>query len=226
MPSAEIERLVRVGTGRLDQDDAPVDDDEIVLISDFMIKVRKTVVRRFSPYEERSDAEKRADFLRNVNEDERKAIKLCFDEFDEDGDGCIDMTELGALMQRIYGFEPTSKALAKLMIEIDTDGNGFIDIDEFISAMATVNEVRIAGEIFKWRQAFDKHDVDNSGELSSSELLSLVGELWGGRHHDISAPQALDPSEDSEHNTAATHDAIHAEHLDMIQFMVRHVCHA
>ena len=45
--------------------------------------------------------------------------------------------------------------------------------------MATVKEVKIAGEIFKWRQAFDRYDKDGSGELSRSELFELVKELWG-----------------------------------------------
>jgi Ca2+-binding EF-hand superfamily protein len=182
MPKSEVQRLLNIGRGLvLDEPLTAAQDDELVSLSEFMTNVRKkTVIRRYSKAEELSEAEKRADFLRKVSDSERAAITQCFEELDESGDGCLDLDELGLLMRRIYGFEPTAKQLQQLMIEIDSDGNGVIDIDEFISAMATVKEVRVAGEIFKWRQCFDKYDTDKSGELSPSELFQLVDELFAG----------------------------------------------
>ena len=188
----------------------------MVNIPAFMENVRKIVITRFSPNEEMTEAQKRVEYLRSVSDSEREAIQMCFDELDESGDGCLDMEELGLLMRRIYGFEPTSKALAQLMIEIDTDGNGFIDVDEFISAMATVKEVKMAGEIFKWRQCFDKYDTDKSGELSSDELHSLVNELWSDKFAVPADPTTMDPNlSDEEQATAAQQ-----RNLEMIQFMV------
>jgi Ca2+-binding EF-hand superfamily protein/tetrahydromethanopterin S-methyltransferase subunit G len=181
MPRSEVQRLINLGRGRAEDEPlTAAEEDELVSLSEFMANVRKTVIKRYAKAEELSEAEKRADFLRNVSDSERAAITQCFEELDESGDGCLDLEELGVLMRRIYGFEPTAKQLQQLMIEIDTDGNGVIDIDEFISAMATVKEVRVAGEIFKWRQCFDKYDTDKSGELSPSELFQLVDELFAG----------------------------------------------
>ena len=65
------------------------------------------------------------------------------------------------------------------MHAIDMDGDGQIDLDEFVSAMATVKEVKVAGDIFRWRQLFDRFDVNESGDLGPEELEEMAGKLWG-----------------------------------------------
>ena len=102
---------------------------------------------------------------------------MCFNELDDSGDGTLDQEEIEGLLKRIYGMEPTKKQMAQLMLEMGSDGNGVIDLDEFISAMATVKEVRMAGDIFKWRQTFDQYDEDQSGELSGDELKKMTVHL-------------------------------------------------
>ena len=44
--------------------------------------------------------------------------------------------------------------------------------------MSTVEEVRLASEAFRVKQLFDKHDNDQSGELSVIELKELMHEVW------------------------------------------------
>ena len=183
MPAQEVNRLLNVGLGRDESDEDQHDNDDFVDIVAFVQSLRKTVIKQYSASANVSDTQKRAEFLRNITDTERQTIKQCFEELDESGDGNLDMEELGLLMQRIYGFVPTAKQLQQLMDEIDTDGNGVVDMEEFISAMATVKEVKIAGDIFKWRQAFDRYDTDNSGELSREELYQLVQEIWVEKHN-------------------------------------------
>ena len=72
--------------------------------------------------------------------------------------------------------------ISRLMKAIDMDGDGLIDIDEFVSAMATVKEVKIAGDLFRWRQLFDRFDVDESGDLGLEELEAMAGKIWGEGH--------------------------------------------
>ena len=41
---------------------------------------------------------------------------------------------------------------------------------------------QVVGDIFKWRQCFDKYDTGGSGELSTTELYKLVEEVWNDKY--------------------------------------------
>jgi calcium-dependent protein kinase len=120
--------------------------------------------------------------LREVSVSERQEIEEVFNHLDASGDGSLDIDELEELLVRIYGMEPTKLQLQHLMVAIDLDGDGEIDIDEFVSAMATVKEVKQAGEIFKWHQLFNRYDADGSGELGQDEVEEMATKMWGDGH--------------------------------------------
>ena len=40
---------------------------------------------------------------------------------------------------------------------MDESGDGFVSLEEFIGAMGTVEELRHAGDIFKWKRMFEKY---------------------------------------------------------------------
>ena len=198
MAEREVNRLLKVGLGIAPDDDdravsprspgadgesprpsGPIIDDEMpITLASFMSNIRRTVIKRFAKPKQQTEGEKRAQFLRNISDTEHERITECFKELDDSGDGTLDQGEVEGLLKRIYGMEPSNKQMARLMLEMDSDGNGLIDLDEFIGAMATVKEVRMAGDIFTWRQTFDRYDEDKSGELSADELKKMVSELW------------------------------------------------
>jgi Ca2+-binding EF-hand superfamily protein/CRP-like cAMP-binding protein len=183
IPKREVARLISLGLGHEAEEGDDEHDDELsVSLQSFMDGVRTTIVPRFSLPEEVSDRKRRENFLRDVSASEREAIEAVFNELDDSGDGSLDIDELERLLMEIYGMEPTKLQLQQLMHAIDLDGDGSVDMDEFVSAMATVKEVRLAGEIFKWRQLFDRFDADGSGELGHEELEEMTTKMWGAGH--------------------------------------------
>ena len=191
MPAKEIERLINVGLDSEPEPGEQHDPEEMVQLSAFMANLRTVVVKRFAKPVSLTDVEKRALFLRNVSDEEREKITACFQELDSSGDGSLDQDEVEGLLKRIYGMEPSRKQMTQLMIEMDSDGNGVIDLEEFISAMATVKEVKMAGDIFKWRQLFNHYDVDDSGELSGEELKKMTEEMWDMGSHSLELMQFM-----------------------------------
>lgn len=175
-------RLLSLGLGHEAEDSEEHEDDLHVSIQSFMDGIRTTIVPRFSLKDTITDRQRRENFLRDVSDSEREAIEAVFLDLDESGDGALHIEELEELMVRIYGMEPTKLQLQQLMHAIDMDGDGSIDLDEFVSAMATVKEVKLAGEIFKWRVLFDRFDVHQSGELGHQELDEMATKMWGAGH--------------------------------------------
>lgn len=182
MPKKEISRLLTLGLGHEPEGNEEHEDDLSVSLQSFMDGLRTTIIPRFSIKEEISDRQRRENFLRNISATEREAIEEVFNDLDESGDGALDIHELEQLLKRIYGMEPTRLQLQQLMNAIDLDGDGLVDVDEFVSAMVTVKEVKLAGEIFKWRQLFSRYDVDGSGELGHDELEEMANKMWGSGH--------------------------------------------
>lgn len=76
-------------------------------------------------------ANKKHDF----NPEQVQEFKEAFSLFDKDGDGNIDVKELGTVM-RSLGQNPTDAELRDMINEVDTDGNGSIDFEEFLQMMA------------------------------------------------------------------------------------------
>ena len=182
MPKKEISRLLALGFGHEPERGDEPDDDATVSLQTFMDRLRTTIVPRFSLREELTDRQRREKFLREISASERQGIEEVFNDLDGSGDGSLDIDELEQLLVRIYGMEPTKLQLQHLMHAIDLDGDGEIDMDEFVSAMATVKEVKLAGEIFKWHQLFNRYDADGSGELGQDEVEKMATEMWGDGH--------------------------------------------
>jgi len=65
----------------------------------------------------------------------REAFKL----FDKDGNGTIDIDELGSVMKNL-GQSPTNEELRAIIEEADIDGDGSIDFDEFVEMMSSQDE--------------------------------------------------------------------------------------
>ncbi|CAJ1961066.1 unnamed protein product [Sphenostylis stenocarpa] len=91
--------------------------------------------------------------------------------FDKDGDGCINIEELGTAI-RSLDENPTLEELQIMMSEVDTDCNGTIEFGEFLNLMARKMKESEAEEELK--EAFRVFDKDQDGYISASELRSVM----------------------------------------------------
>ena len=46
-----------------------------------------------------------------------------------------------------------------------------------VTAVVTVPELKIVGDVFKWKSVFDTYDADNSGEVDRDELECELSQL-------------------------------------------------
>ncbi|KAF0700913.1 Aste57867_8561 [Aphanomyces stellatus] len=61
---------------------------------------------------------------------QKETIRAAFQNFDADGSGCIDASELADLVSTLGGILSPDELKAALAV-LDTDGNGFVSLDEF-----------------------------------------------------------------------------------------------
>lgn len=65
--------------------------------------------------------------------------KEAFSLFDKDGDGIININDLGLLV-RSLNKNPTEQELDKMRIEVDPENTGKVDFPDFLTMMAGRNE--------------------------------------------------------------------------------------
>jgi len=106
-----------------------------------------------------------------MSEEQVAELKQAFNEFDVDGGGTINTTELGYAM-RAMGMNPTEQELLDLINEYDTDGSGMIEFPEFCNMMSDkMNTVNDADMI---RMAFRVLDKYGTGTISSKNFKHLM----------------------------------------------------
>ncbi|XP_076901571.1 putative calcium-binding protein CML23 [Bidens hawaiensis] len=104
-------------------------------------------------------------------------VEKVFNKFDANGDGQIDITELGSVLGALGSATPEEE-LKAVMAEIDTDGDGVIDIHEFAEFQrrgCTSADADAADK--ELREAFDLYDRDKNGKISAAELHSVLKSL-------------------------------------------------
>ncbi|ORY99233.1 calmodulin [Syncephalastrum racemosum] len=97
-----------------------------------------------------------------------------FKVFDKDGNGFIDATELGDVMQSLH-MNATESELKDMIADADSDGSGTIDFEEFLAMMSRKVDVQDDA-----REAFRLFDRDENGRISVTELrdvMQSVGEV-------------------------------------------------
>ncbi|CAM9830356.1 unnamed protein product [Chrysoparadoxa australica] len=106
-----------------------------------------------------------------LTEEEIADYREAFRNFDKDGNGEIDLHELGVVM-RSLGYSPTDKQLKEMLAGVDEDGNGVINFDEFVAMMRKCGvETDFEKEI---KQAFAFFDKDGNGHISPQELSEIM----------------------------------------------------
>eukprot|EP01052_Picozoa_sp_SAG31_P019276 SAG31_NODE_1399_length_8500_cov_22.401857_5_plen_138_part_00 len=56
------------------------------------------------------------------------------------------------------------------MSTIDKDGDDAVSLEELIVGITTSSQLQQLGDIFIWRQHFEKFDIDSSGFIDSEEV--------------------------------------------------------
>ncbi|KAI9076563.1 hypothetical protein K1719_024704 [Acacia pycnantha] len=106
-----------------------------------------------------------------LTQDQIAEFLVAFRLLDKDGDGCINIEELGTAI-RSMGQNPTQEELQYMINQVDTDGNGTIDFGEFLNLMAAIMKEAEAEEEFQ--EAFKAFDKDQDGYISPSELRHVM----------------------------------------------------
>ncbi|CAC5377257.1 CALM [Mytilus coruscus] len=111
-----------------------------------------------------------------LTEDQCAHITGVFNWFDKNGDGKIDVKELG-LALRLEGLNPTEKEITEMIQKVDIDDDGQINDKEFMKMME--EQVINTDEKSKLQEAFKVFDKNGDGRICASELteaLTSIGE--------------------------------------------------
>merc|ERR1711942_138497 len=114
----------------------------------------------------------------NLQPDEIKCLKVCFDLFDTKKQDFLSGDDLGEIM-RAMGFRPTEEELADLLAEVDEDGSGEIEFAEFCQLCATflVEDPPLEEMKKELKDAFRIYDTEGLGYITTDTLRGLIAEL-------------------------------------------------
>jgi calmodulin len=93
-----------------------------------------------------------------VTETQVAEFKECFEMFDKDGGGTLDIEELRYVLT-LLGCRMTPEEIEDMMSEVDENGSGDVDFPEFCGLMA--RQMYVTGEEHQLRQVFNI--LDESG---------------------------------------------------------------
>eukprot|EP00096_Caligus_rogercresseyi_P002169 TRINITY_DN1413_c0_g1_i1.p1 TRINITY_DN1413_c0_g1~~TRINITY_DN1413_c0_g1_i1.p1 ORF type:complete len:182 (+),score=59.63 TRINITY_DN1413_c0_g1_i1:122-667(+) len=110
----------------------------------------------------------------NITQKELDEFSECFRMFDKDGDGTIDVKELGAVL-RSLGNNPSEEDIEEMIEDADEDGSGSINFPEFIALMLKRAQSGESKEEIK--QIFRVFDKDGNGYVSTSELKFVMARM-------------------------------------------------
>ncbi|KAL7081157.1 hypothetical protein ACP275_14G021700 [Erythranthe tilingii] len=113
-----------------------------------------------------------------LTEEQILEFQSAFNVFDKDGDGCINIEELGIVM-RSLDQNPTEKELRDMINEVDSDGNGTIDFDEFLNLMVAkekmqAKDVLNEAQSVEFQEAFTQFDKDGDGCITIDDLARMM----------------------------------------------------
>jgi Ca2+-binding EF-hand superfamily protein len=101
-----------------------------------------------------------------------------FKEFDEDDSDEMSTEEVYGCVKKL-GWFPTEELITECVGQVDEDGSGSITFDEFYQMMNYLRKTEgfTVNEMNKFRNLFNKFDVDGSGEISTLELAGVLRNL-------------------------------------------------
>ncbi|VDM09967.1 unnamed protein product [Wuchereria bancrofti] len=129
--------------------------------------------KMYRRYTNSSAATEQDDFTPEELQEFAQAFKM----FDKDGNGTMNIRELGVAM-RTLGLNPTEEELLNMVNEYDVDGNGKIDFFEFCKMMKEMSKETDQELI---RLAFKVFDKDGNGYITAQEFkhfMTTMGEKF------------------------------------------------
>ena len=119
----------------------------------------------------------KAQGLKPLNNSQIEGLRECFNHFDADLSGAIDVQELGNVFAA-FGQELSQEELEIMIKDVDVDNSGEIEFEEFLMLMIHNfgSDESAEQEV---QNEFQKHDPDNTGVLSTIQLKQIIGELCG-----------------------------------------------
>ena len=105
-------------------------------------------------------------------------IQEKFLQFDDDQDGVIDKSELGAIL-RYMGQTPTEGEIQDILLKLDEDGTNVLEFPEFLKLMTSLELQPVKAkftqnEIKEMKSKFEMFDADGSGTICVEELGKLL----------------------------------------------------
>lgn len=96
-----------------------------------------------------------------------QALWEVFQQFDKNGDGVIDKSELGVLLVDHLNLvkRPTDRQLARIMNKVDMTGQGGIRFEDFKTMMSERNDT-----MKQYKRLFRDFDTDGDGAISRAEM--------------------------------------------------------
>ncbi|GMS96880.1 hypothetical protein PENTCL1PPCAC_19055, partial [Pristionchus entomophagus] len=131
-------------------------------------------------------------------QEELQEFAQAFKMFDKDGNGTMNIKELGVAM-RTLGLNPTEEELLNMVNEYDIDGNGKIDFGEFCKMMKEMNKetdqelIRLA---FKFTEEevdeiIKEVDKDGDEQIDYEEFVQMIAPIVqeGNKDDPFAEPQ-------------------------------------
>ncbi|KAM5338852.1 calmodulin-alpha-like [Glossophaga mutica] len=106
-----------------------------------------------------------------LSEEQVAEFKAAFTRFDKNGDGTINVQELGDVLKAL-GQNPTEDELKNIIAQVDTDGDGAISFPEFLAAM--VKRMKSWGGEQDLKEVFQAFDLDGDGHITIDELKQAM----------------------------------------------------
>ncbi|XP_036181188.1 calmodulin-like protein 5, partial [Myotis myotis] len=115
-----------------------------------------------------------SDMAEELSKEQVADFKAAFTRFDKDGDGKINVEELGAVMKAL-GQNPSEAELKELIARVDTDGDGAISFQEFLAEM--VKRMKSFGGEQDMKEVFRAFDLDGDGHITVDELKKAMAQI-------------------------------------------------
>ena len=105
-------------------------------------------------------------------------IQEKFMQFDDDQDGVIDKSELGAIL-RYMGQTPTELEIQEILLKLDEDGTNVLEFPEFLKLMTSLQLQPVKpkfsqNDMKDMKSKFEIFDADGSGTICVVELGKLL----------------------------------------------------
>jgi len=117
-------------------------------------------------------------FVQAYKRRQSQEIAAAFREIDKDGSGCIDATELTALLETL-GMKAMDVVIGEILEEVDINQNGTVEQNEFeyLWVLLEKREGFCKREYDRLLEAFCRFDTDKSGSIDKEEVMAILNYL-------------------------------------------------